>query len=107
MWIKGKNIPGLAMSRSLGDKMFESVGVISNPDILCFKHKIIDKFIVIASDGLWMYVSNQEVVDILGKYYKKVNCDEAIEELYFLAKSRFEENDDFIDDITIIILFLE
>ena len=107
VWIKGKNIPGLAMSRSLGDKMFESVGVISTPDILCFKHKIIDKFIVIASDGLWMYVSNQEVVDILGKYYEKVNCDEAIEELYFLAKSRFEENDDFIDDITIIILFLE
>ena len=106
VWIKDKNIPGLAMSRSLGDRIFDSVGVISTPDILCFKHKIIDKFIVIASDGLWMYVSNQEVVDIVGKYYEKLNCDEAIEELYSLAKSRFEENDDFIDDITIIILLL-
>ena len=106
VWIKDKNIPGLAMSRSLGDRIFDSVGVISTPDILCFKHKIIDKFIVIASDGLWMYVSNQEVVDIVGKYYEKLNCDEAIEELYCLAKSRFEENDDFIDDITIIILVL-
>ena len=106
VWINNKNIPGLAMSRSFGDKFFTSIGVISKPDILFFKHKIIDKFIVIASDGLWMYVSNQEVVDILGKYYEKLNCDEAIEELYVLAKSRFKENDDFIDDITIIILFL-
>lgn len=106
VWIKNnKNIPGLAMSRSFGDKIFTSVGVISTPDILFFKHKSNDKFIVIASDGLWMYVSNQEVVEIVGKYYETLNCDKAIEELYLLAKSRFEEYEDYIDDISIIILF--
>ena len=106
VWTKDKNIPGLAMSRSFGDKIFESVGVISIPNILFFKHKLIDKFIVIASDGLWMYLSNQEVVKIVGKYYEEKNCDQAIEELYNTAKVRWEENDDFIDDISII-LFLE
>ena len=107
VWTKDKNIPGLAMSRSFGDKIFESVGVISIPNILFFRHKIIDKFIVIASDGLWMYLSNQEVVKIVGKYYEEKNCDQAIEELYNTAKLRWKENDDFIDDISIIILFLE
>ena len=107
VWTKDKNIPGLAMSRSFGDKIFESVGVISIPNILFFKHKLIDKFIVIASDGLWMYLSNQEVVKIVGKYYEEKNCDQAIEELYNTAKVRWEENADFIDDISIIILFLE
>jgi len=107
VWTKDRNIPGLAMSRSFGDKIFESVGVISIPNILFFRHKLIDKFIVIASDGLWMYLSNQEVVKIVGKYYEEKNCDQAIEELYNTAKLRWKENDDFIDDISIIILFLE
>jgi len=106
VWIKNKNIPGLGISRTFGDKAFSSVGVISIPEIFFFKYNINDKFIVIASDGLWMYVSNQEIVEIVGKYYESFNSDQAIEELYILAKSRFEENDDYIDDITIIILFL-
>ena len=106
VWIKNKNIPGLGISRAFGDKAFSSVGVISIPEIFFFKHNINDKFIVIASDGLWMYVSNQEIVEIVGKYYESFNSDQAIEELYILAKSRFEENDDYIDDISIIILFL-
>ena len=107
VWIKNNNIPGLSMSRAFGDKIFSKVGVISIPDILFFKYKEVDKFIVIASDGLWMYVNNNEVVEIVGKYYQQLNCDKAIEELYSLAKSRFEEKDNYIDDITIIIIFLE
>jgi len=107
VWINDKNIPGLAMSRSFGDKLFNSVGVICKPDVFTFRHKLIDKFIVIASDGLWMYLTNQDVVEIVGKYYEGYNCDDAIEELYYLAKKRWEENDSFIDDITIIILFLQ
>ena len=54
-----------------------------------------------------MYVSNQEVVEIVGKYYESFNCDNAIEELYSVAKTRWEKNDDIIDDISIIILFLD
>ena len=107
VWTQDKNIPGLAMSRSFGDTLFTSVGVISKPDVINFKYKSIDKFVVIASDGLWMYVTNQEVVDIVGKYYETYNCDKAIEELYIIAKNRWEENDDFIDDISIIIIFFQ
>ena len=107
IWTNNKNIPGLAISRTFGDKIFSKFGVISTPNILFFRHKLIDKFIVIASDGLWMYVSNQEVVEIVGKYYESFNCDNAIEELYSVAKTRWEKNDDIIDDISIIILFLD
>ena len=107
VWIKNKNIPGLAMSRAFGDKIFSKVGVISTPDILFLKYKERDKFIVIASDGLWMYVNNNEVAEIVGKYYQNLDCDKAIEELYSLAKARFEQKDNFIDDITIIIIFLD
>jgi serine/threonine protein phosphatase PrpC len=107
VWIQDKNIPGLAMSRAFGDKLFNSVGVISKPDVISFKYKSIDKFVVIASDGLWTYVTSQEAVEIVGKYYEKLDCDKAIEELYSIAKKRWEENDDFIDDIAIIIIFFQ
>ena len=60
VWIPGKNVPGLAMTRSFGDYYASTVGVISDPEIIYHKIKrgtiIInsdDKFMVIASDGLW------------------------------------------------------
>ena len=31
VWLKNENIPGLAMSRSVGDRVAHSVGVISDP----------------------------------------------------------------------------
>ncbi|OMJ85890.1 hypothetical protein SteCoe_12664 [Stentor coeruleus] len=69
---KGKNIPGLAMSRSLGDMAAKKVGVISTPIIdfyplVPFK----DQFIVIASDGIWDTMENYEVTDFVETFRKK------------------------------------
>lgn len=33
VWMKNEDIPGLAMSRSLGDAVAESLGVIATPDV--------------------------------------------------------------------------
>jgi len=35
VWLKRENLPGLAMSRSFGDLVAASVGVISIPEIKC------------------------------------------------------------------------
>jgi len=60
-----ENIPGLAMSRSFGDHAAAEVGVISEPEILEMNLIEDDKFIVIASDGVWEFLSNDEVVRII------------------------------------------
>ena len=52
VWIKNGQLPGLAMSRSIGDLVANSVGVIPDPDISLHNLTIEDKFIVIASDGV-------------------------------------------------------
>ncbi|KAG4087228.1 protein serine/threonine phosphatase 2C [Neocallimastix lanati (nom. inval.)] len=57
--------PGLVVSRSLGDEVARRLGVISKPDI-----SIIDiddklKFCVLATDGVWDGLSNEEVVEIV------------------------------------------
>ena len=109
VWISGQGIPGLAMTRSFGDIAGSSVGVISEPEIKCFNYEKSDKFIVIGSDGLWEYLSCQEVVNIVGEFYKtnNLNSDAAVMKLYQIARKKWLEIQGCIDDISIIILFLE
>lgn len=61
VWIKDHDIPGLAMSRSLGDYVAQSVGVIPEPEIILYDIKIDDRVIIIASDGVWEFMSNEQV----------------------------------------------
>ena len=62
VWIKNENIPGLAMTRSFGDKVAESVGVISVPDVKEHWLDQNDKIIILASDGVWEFISNEECI---------------------------------------------
>jgi hypothetical protein len=39
VWIKDEDIPGLAMSRSFGDKVASLVGVISKPGKIYFQYR--------------------------------------------------------------------
>lgn len=52
------------MSRSLGDKIVHTVGVLSVPEEQQYVLEKNDKFIVIASDGVWEFLTNQEVANI-------------------------------------------
>jgi serine/threonine protein phosphatase PrpC len=58
VWHLHENIPGLAMSRSFGDGAAAEVGVIADPEILEMNLTEQDKFIVLASDGVWEFLSN-------------------------------------------------
>ncbi len=49
------------MARSLGDLVAASVGVSPEPEVLDFELEPDDKFIVIASDGVWEFLSNERV----------------------------------------------
>jgi len=59
VWLKNKQVPGLAMTRSIGDMAAASVGVTAEPEIKVFLNlSQRDKFLVIASDGIWDRFSN-------------------------------------------------
>ena len=70
VWLKEQEIPGLAMSRSLGDTVAHSVGVISNPETKCFTISTEDKFLVVGSDGVFEFLSNEEVAEIVIPFYE-------------------------------------
>jgi len=61
VWLGHMDIPGLAMSRSVGDTVAHTAGVISDPEMTTVDLVPEDKVIVWASDGLWEFMSNQEV----------------------------------------------
>jgi serine/threonine protein phosphatase PrpC len=72
VWSKDGTGPGLAMSRSLGDKVAKRCGVISVPlfqDVLIGPS--IDYYVVIASDGLWDVFENIEVINFVDSWKNK------------------------------------
>jgi serine/threonine protein phosphatase PrpC len=104
VWFRDSNIPGLAMSRSFGDSIAARVGVISEPDVGFHRIHASDKFIIIASDGLWEFISSQEAVEIVASNLGAPNeqiCDILIEE----AACRWKKNEDMVDDITVLLVF--
>lgn len=70
VWLKHQELPGLAMSRSLGDKIAQSVGVSPVPEVKEFLISPQDRFIVLASDGVWEFLPNEEVARIVLPYYE-------------------------------------
>ncbi len=49
------------MTRSMGDKAGILAGVISEPEITEYEITQEDKFIIVASDGVWEYMSDVDV----------------------------------------------
>ena len=108
IWLKNSEIPGLAMSRSIGDSIAHNVGVISEPEIKKVNFIGTEKFIVIASDGIWEYIDSDECINIIKDYYE--NNMDAVGGLNALVKEAFKRwkiEDENIDDITAIVLFFE
>jgi serine/threonine protein phosphatase PrpC len=108
VWVNGSSpmVPGLAMSRSIGDGIAAKVGVIATPEI--FEHRLTpnDKFLIIASDGIWEFISNETAVNIVSTYWSQGNIDSACEHLVRDSVRFWKQEDEVIDDITIIIVYL-
>ena len=81
------NKPGLNMSRSIGDNFAKKLGVCYEPDITKYKIKKDDKIIIIATDGLYNCLSNEEIINIVGKFYAdNKKPEEAAKSLIEIAK---------------------
>lgn len=107
VWLKKEDIPGLAMSRSFGDEVAASVGTISEPEIMEFDLTENDKFIIIASDGIWEFISSDECVNIVKDYYLKNDISNCLMYLLNESSKRWIKEEEVIDDITCILVFFE
>ena len=108
VYMKDRDMPGLAMTRSFGDYFGSTAGVIPEPEVTEYFFKPEDKFMVLASDGLFEFMESQEIVDIIKDYYNKNDIVGCCEYLYKESTRRWlQEEEDTIDDITIILVFFD
>ncbi len=106
VWLKDENVPGLAMSRSLGDKVASLVGVVSEPEIYETVITKDDKFVILASDGIWEFLPNDQVVEMVVPFWEANNPEGACDKLISEAVYHWQNEDEVIDDITLIVIFL-
>ena len=101
IWMKGCDYPGIAMSRSIGDKIAHSIGVINEPEIIQFNLDGLSKYIILGSDGVFQHLNNNEITDII--FEEKVIIGENIcKKIINKAINKFIDNDEYVvDDITI------
>ena len=87
-------LPGISLSRSIGDSFAKDLGVIYEPETFKYNLNRNDKIIVVGSYGFWIYMNNDEVINIIGKYYEDgIKAEEASVNIVEIAKNKWiEEN---------------
>ena len=105
VWIKGEEYPGLAMSRSIGDMDAKKVGVIPNPQVIEYTLSPKTKYVLMCSDGIWEFISNEEAMNIANKYYLRNDAIGLVQDLTNISTSRWLKEDIVVDDITALVVF--
>ncbi|CAM9934038.1 unnamed protein product, partial [Hapterophycus canaliculatus] len=99
---------GLAMARSIGDLAVKKVGVIALPEVTEYVLTPEDEFLVLASDGVWEFIDNQEASEIVQSFFDKgEDAAGACKGLMELANRRWSDMvGDYRDDITATVVRL-
>ncbi|PRQ38957.1 putative protein-serine/threonine phosphatase [Rosa chinensis] len=104
LWVQNGMYPGTAFTRSVGDSTAEKIGVVATPEVSMVQLTPNHLFFVVASDGVFEFLSSQAVVNMAAKYSDPRDACAAIAgESYKL----WLEHENRTDDITIIIVHIK
>lgn len=103
VWLSDAWMPGLAMSRSLGDTLAASCGVTCCPDVSVVHITPADALAIWASDGVWEFISSQDAVSTVADC---ADAAAAAQLLVALAQEQWARNEaDVSDDISCAVVF--
>mmetsp|Transcript_10106 Transcript_10106/g.23380 ORF Transcript_10106/g.23380 Transcript_10106/m.23380 type:complete len:106 (-) Transcript_10106:33-350(-) len=95
------------MSRSIGDHAVKDVGVIAEPTVTSTQISEKDEFVILASDGVWEFISSPEAVRIVGNCIAK-GASKACQTLIEAAANKWhQEEGNYRDDITALVIRLQ
>lgn len=86
----------LAVTRSFGDHALTRVGLIATPHIQKYTVKPFDKYLVIASDGIWDELSDQDAISLCND---EISCKQIAATIVKMAITRGSK-----DNISVIVL---
>jgi serine/threonine protein phosphatase PrpC len=105
-WLQNKDVPGLMVSRSLGDRVGKSIGVIAEPYSMHSDKPV--SFIVCASDGLWEVMTGADSCGVVASALNKggVGADVNFSELLCVEARRrwIVQEGAVMDDISCIVV---
>ncbi|KAL3538212.1 hypothetical protein ACH5RR_001578 [Cinchona calisaya] len=104
MWLPDEESPGLAMSRAFGDYCVKNFGLISVPEVTQRHITGEDQFVVLATDGVWDVISNQEAVEIVSSTPDRAKSAKHLVECAARAW-RHKRRGIAMDDISAIVLY--
>lgn len=108
VWLPDEWVPGLAMTRSIGDTVLTEYGVVPSPEVSVTRLGAEECFVVVASDGVWEFMSSREVARLVARVRKEGGCAEtAARELVNEAVRRWTENESVVDDTTAVVVFVD
>jgi protein phosphatase PTC2/3 len=97
---------GLAMARSIGDHAVKPIGVIAEPVVTFHNLQPEDDFVILATDGVWEFLTSTEAVQIVAGTLSS-GSTKACRSLIEAAAARWhDEEGEYRDDITAIIIRL-
>lgn len=104
LWAPGKEVPGCAFTRSLGDEMGSRIGVMAEPVVTRKELRAHDRFVCLASDGVWEFLTNEAVGDIIGRFDDpRIACRYVVAEAYRM----WMQFDVRTDDITVVLVMID
>lgn len=104
LWVPNGMYPGTAFTRSIGDSIAETIGVVATPEIVVLELTPNHSFFVIASDGVFEFLSSQTVVDMVAKFKDPRDACAAIVAESYRLWLQYETR---TDDITIIVVHID
>jgi serine/threonine protein phosphatase PrpC/CRP-like cAMP-binding protein len=105
VWVQDGEYPGTAFTRSIGDAEADAIGVTAEPEIQTVKLTPEDKLIILASDGIFEFLPNQDVIDICALYPNDpLQAANAVVKKAYDLWLTYELR---TDDITIIVMMLD
>lgn len=106
VWLPDGETPGLAMSRAFGDYCVKDYGLISVPEVTERNVSSRDQFVVLATDGVWDVISNQEAVEIVSSTADRAKASKRLVEKAVYAWKR-KRRGIATDDISAVCLFFD
>lgn len=92
----------LNLSRSIGDLKYKQVKgmsakeqiITAEPDIMCVKYTPEDEFIILACDGVWDVMTNQDICDFVRERLVKYNTMGKKSPLFYDTNGKFQQLDE-------------
>ncbi|CAK9008965.1 unnamed protein product [Durusdinium trenchii] len=99
-------VPELGFTRSLGDLMYKRFGVIAEPEIFKLEKELDSSgHFILASDGVWEFLSSDDIAKIVqSKLAVGMPKEAIVREVAQVARAKWKEEDEYCDDISVIMV---